>query len=46
MITHLDPMCRCTHKPGDPCDASCPIHGVLDGPGLYVWTMDGWVKKA
>ncbi len=31
--THLHPDCICTHKPGDPCNASCPVH---QGAGLTV----------
>ena len=25
-ITHLHPRCTCDHHPGDPCNASCPVH--------------------
>lgn len=27
-VTHLHPGCTCTHRPADPCDASCPVHGT------------------
>lgn len=26
MISHLHPDCACTHRPGDPCDTTCPVH--------------------
>lgn len=26
LISHLTRGCTCDHRPGDPCNASCPIH--------------------
>ena len=26
LISHLTPGCTCDHRPGDPCNASCPVH--------------------
>jgi hypothetical protein len=31
--SHLTPGCTCDHKPGDPCNASCPVH---QGAGLTI----------
>ena len=26
LISHLTPGCTCDHRPGDSCNASCPVH--------------------
>jgi hypothetical protein len=30
MTSHLHPDCTCTHEPGHPCEATCPVHAPHD----------------